>query len=256
MDIVDILQGSLSLIYVLISFIIGFTIISKYGKYKNRLYILVGLCWLMLSTLWLPEAVSFLMSLFIQQTLAVDWYFIIGNAFVPVALFCWIFAYTDMINHQKQKQALALIVVFIIAFEGVFFYQFFLDINLIGVINPLRPFSADLGYYLTILLFISFLILFVTGFRFARRSVRSENKEVRLKGKLLEFAFIAFTIAALLEKTARSLLIGTVFDESNPTIMLLLSVMLVVVRVLLIASSIAFYGGFLLPRWIKEIFTQ
>ena len=256
MDIVDILQGSLSLIYVLISFIIGFTIISKYGKYKNRLYILVGLCWLMLSTLWLPEAVSFLMSLFIQQTLAVDWYFIIGNAFVPVALFCWIFAYTDMINHQKQKQALALIVVFIIAFEGVFFYQFFLDINLIGVINPLRPFSADLGYFLTILLFISFLILFVTGFRFARRSVRSENKEVRLKGKLLEFAFIAFTIAALLEKTARSLLIGTVFDESNPTIMLLLSVMLVVVRVLLIASSIAFYGGFLLPRWIKEIFTQ
>ncbi len=256
MDIVDILQGSLSLIYVLISFIIGFTIISKYGKYKNRLYILVGLCWLMLSTLWLPEAVSFLMSLFIQQTLAVDWYFIIGNAFVPVALFCWIFAYTDMINHQKQKQALALIVVFIIAFEGVFFYQFFLDINLIGVINPLRPFSADLGYFLTILLFISFLILFVTGFRFARRSVRSENKEVRLKGKLLEFAFVAFTIAALLEKTARSLLIGTVFDESNPTIMLLLSVMLVVVRVLLIASSIAFYGGFLLPRWIKEIFTQ
>ena len=252
MDIVDILQGTLSLIYVLISFVIGFTIISKYSKYKNRLYILVGLCWLMLSTLWLPEAASFLMSLFIQQTLALDWYFIIGNAFVPVALFCWIFAYTDMISHQKQKQALALIVIFGIVFEVLFFYHyFFLDISLLGVINPLRPFSADLGYFLIILLFISFLILFVTGFKFARRSVRSENKEVRLKGKLLEFAFITFSIAALLEKTARSLLIGTVF--TNPTEPILV-IMLVVVRVLLISSSIAFYGGFLLPRWMREIF--
>jgi hypothetical protein len=208
----------------------------------------------MLSTLWLPEAASFLMSLLGFGTLDIGWYFIIGNAFVPVALFCWIFAYTDMISHQKQKQALALIVLFGIVFEGLFFYHYlFLDISLLGVIHPDRPFSADLGYFLIILLFISFMILFVTGFKFARRSVKSENKEVRLKGKLLEFAFITFTIAAVLEKTARSLLIGTVF--TNPTEPILV-VMLVVVRVLLISSSLAFYGGFLLPRWMKEIFTQ
>ena len=253
MDIVDILQGSLSLIFVLISFIIGISIISKYSKIKNRLYLLVGLCWLMLSTLWLPEAVSFLMHLFIQQTLAKEWYFIIGNVFVPVALICWVIAYTDMINKEKQKIAVALILIFSIVFEGLFFYYFFLNINFIGEINPLRPFSADLGYFLIILLSISFLVLFVSGLKFAGKSIKSENKEVRLKGKLLQFAFIAFTIAALLEKTARSILIGTIF--ADPTI-LLLSVMLVVVRLLLILSTIAFYGGFLLPRWMKKIFKQ
>jgi len=256
LDIIDILQGSLSLIFVLISFIIGFSIISKYGKFKNRLYILVGLCWLMLSTLWLPEAISFLMRLFIQQTLRIDWYFIIGNVFVPVALICWVIAYTDMVNKEKQKIAVALTLIFSIVFEGLFFYQFFLDPNLlgyIGVITQIRPFSADLEYFLAILLSISFLILFVTGFKFARKSVKSENKEVRLKGKLLQFAFVAFTIAALLEKTARSILIGTVFASPLEPI---LTVMLVVVRVLLISSAIAFYGGFLLPHWMKEIFTQ
>ncbi len=252
-DIVDILQGSLSLIFVLISFIIGISIISKYGKLKNRLYLLVGLCWLMLSTLWLPEAVSFLMRLSIQQTLAREWYFIIGNVFVPVALICWVIAYTDMINKEKQKIAVALILIFSIVFEGLFFYYFFLNINLIGEINPLRPFSADLGYFLIILLSISFLVLFVSGLKFAGKSINSENQEVRLKGKLLQFAFTAFTIAALLEKTARSILIGTIF--ADPTI-LLLSVMLVVVRILLILSTIAFYGGFLLPRWMKKIFKQ
>lgn len=251
LDIVDILQGSLSLIYVAISFIIGVTIISKYGKYRNRLYILVGLCWVMLSTLWLPEAASFLMSLIIQRTLAIEWYFIIGNAFVPVALFCWIFAYTDMISHEKQKLALILVGIFSIVFEGLFFYYFFLDIDFIGVINPLRPFSADLGFFLTILLFITFVTLFITGFKFARKSSRSENKEVRLKGKLLLFAFVAFTIAALLEKTIRSILLGIVFTDP---LLPILSIMVVVVRGLLISSSIAFYGGFLLPRWMKEIF--
>ena len=253
MDIVDILQGSLSLIFVIISFIIGFTIISKYGKNKNRLYILVGLTWFMLSTLWLPEAISFLMSLFIQQTLAIEFYFILGNVFVPIAVFTWVYAYTDMISKDKQKLILILVLIFGIVFEVLFFYNFFLDINLIGVISPLRPFSADLGYFLAILLLISFLILFVTGFKFARKSIKSENKDVRLKGELLQFAFVAFTIAAVLEKTARSILLGIVFtDPTNPV----LSIALVVDRLLLILSAIAFLGGFLLPNWMKKILTK
>jgi len=253
MDIVDILQGSLSLIFVIISFIIGFTIISKYGKNKNRLYILVGLTWFMLSTLWLPEAISFLMSLFIQQTLAIELYFILGNVFVPIAVFTWVYAYTDMISKDKQKLILILVLIFGIVFEVFFFYNFFLDINLIGVISPLRPFSADLGYFLAILLLISFLILFVTGFKFARKSIKSENKDVRLKGELLQFAFVAFTIAAVLEKTARSILLGIVFtDPTNPV----LSIALVVDRLLLILGAIAFLGGFLLPNWMKKILTK
>ena len=253
LDIIDIFQGSLSLVFVLISFVIGFTIIFKYGKYKNRLYILVGLTWLMLSTLWLPEAISFLMSISIGQTLGKESYFIIGNVFVPVALICWIIAYTDMVNKEKQKIAVALILIFSVVFEGLFFYHFFLDIDSLGVISPLRPFSADLGIFLAILLLISFLIIFVTGISFARKSIKSENKEVRLKGKLLQFAFVAFTIAAVLEKIARSILVGTIFPLADA---LFLSVILVVVRVLLISSTIAFYGGFLLPSWMKEIFTK
>ena len=253
MDIVDILQGSLSLIYVIISFIIGFSIISKFGKIKNRLYILVGLFWLMLSTLWLPEAISFLMIVFGQNPLATEWYFIIGNVFIPIAVFAWIIASTDMISKDKQILALILISISSIVFEALFFYHFFLDINLIGVIDPLRPFSADFGYLLTVLISIAILVIFFTGLNFARKSIRSENEEVRLKGKLLQVAFITFTIAALLEKTVRSILIGTIFTD--PTIPIL-SVMLVVVRLLLIISTLAFYGGFLLPHWMKSIFKK
>jgi len=207
----------------------------------------------MLSTLWLPEAASFIMSISIGLPLGKEPYFIIGNVFVPVALICWVIAYTDMVNKEKQKIAVALILGFSVVFEGLFFYYFFMDFNSIGEINQLRPFSADLGYVLIILLSISFLILFVSGITFARKSLKSENKEVRLKGKLLQFAFVAFTIAAVLEKIARSILVGTIFPLADADF---LSVILVIVRVLLISSAIAFYGGFLLPSWMKEIFTK
>ncbi|MFX0136323.1 MAG: hypothetical protein ACFFDN_21965 [Candidatus Hodarchaeota archaeon] len=53
--------------------------------------------------------------------------------------------------------------------------------------------------------------------------------------------------------TARSIMIGIVFQ--NPSDPLLL-IMLAVVRVLLMVSAFAFYGGFLLPRWMKELFLK
>jgi len=156
-----------------------------------------------------------------------------------------------MINKEKQKLAVYLILILSIVFEIIFFTLFFLDISLIGVYTTL--FSADLGIFLIISLFITMLIMLTTGLKFAAKSIRSEDKDVRLKGKLLRGAFIAFTIAALLEKSARSIMLGSIFQDPNDP---LLTVMLAIVRVLLVLSAFAFYGGFLLPRWIKEIFTK
>jgi len=239
------------LIYVIISFSIGFIILLKYFKFKNRLYVLVGLTWIFLSLPWFPDSISFVRYLFFGTQLLIGSYLIIGNVFIPIALISWIIAYTDMINKEKQKLAVSLIVIVSIVFEIIFFTLFFLDISLIGVYTTL--FSADLGIFLIISLFITMLIMLTTGLKFAAKSIRSEDKDVRLKGKLLRGAFIAFTIAALLEKSARSIMLGSIFQDPNDP---LLTVMLAIVRVLLVLSAFAFYGGFLLPRWIKEIFTK
>jgi hypothetical protein len=158
-----------------------------------------------------------------------------------------------MLAKEKHKTALGLIIIFSIIFEVTFFFLFFADINLIGEINPSIPFSADYGIFLTVIMLVSTIILLTTGLHFAQTSKKSETKEIRLKGKLLQAAFIMFSIASVLEKTARSIMIGIVFQD--PTEPLLL-VMLAVVRVVLILSAFAFYGGFLLPRWMKELFLK
>lgn len=245
---VDYLQGSFSLVFVLISLIIGFTILSKYSKYKSRLYILVGISWIGVANPWFPDSISFIMHLIFQEPLSKEWYFIIGNCFIPLALLSWLIAFTDMIGKKKQKFVIILTIILSIAFEVVFFYLFFADINAIGVINPSRPFTVNFGDFILIYLVIVILVMFITGIIFAQKSAKSDDKEVRVKGKLLRAAFITFTVAAVLDS-----LLGTIFEDPTDP---LLAIMVVIVRVLLILSAIEFYGGFLLPRWMHAIFIR
>jgi len=248
LELVDILQGSFSLIFVVISLIIAFTILSKYFEYKNRLLILVGISWLGISFPWIPDSISFLMNLIVQQSLPVFWYFIIGNVFLPVALLTWLIAYTDMIRKSAQKKVILITVILSIIFEISFFTLLFLDISLIGVINPIRPFTVEFGIFITVYLLIIIAVMLISGVIFAQKSVKSEDREIRLKGKLLRAAFITFTIAAVLDS-----MLGTIFEDPTDP---LLAIFVVVVRILLMLSAIEFYGGFLLPRWMKEIFMK
>jgi len=249
LEVVDILQGSFSLIFVVISVIIGCTILSKYFEHKNRLLILVGISWIGVANPWMPDSISFLMNLIVQRSLSVEWYFIIGNCFIPIALLTWLIAYTDMIRKHAQKKVIIITILLSIIFEIVFFTLFFIDIDLIGTIDPInRPFTADFGIFITIYLMLVILIMLITGVIFAQKSVKSEDREIRLKGKLLRAAFITFTIAAILDS-----LLGAIFEDPTDPI---LSIMVVIVRILLIFSALEFYGGFLLPRWMKEIFIK
>jgi hypothetical protein len=248
LEIVDYLQGTFSLIFVIISVIIGITILSKYGKFKNRLYILVGISWIGVANPWMPDSISFLMNLFIQQSLDIRWYFIIGNCFIPIALLTWLIAFTDMIYKKAQKKVIIITVILSILFEILFFTMFFTDLDLIGIINPIRPFTVEFGIFITIYLLIVIVVMLITGIIFAQKSIKLEDREVKLKGKLLRAAFITFTIAAVLDS-----MLGMIFEDPAD---LLLAILVVVVRILLIFSALEFYGGFLLPHWMKEIFMK
>ena len=248
LEVVDWLQGAFSLIFVIISLIIGITILSKYSEHKNRLLILVGISWIGIANPWMPDSISFLMNLIVGYSLPVGLYFIIGNCFIPIALLTWLIAYTDMIRKKAQKKVIIITVVLSILFEIAFFALFFTNIDLIGVINPIRPFTVEFGIFITVYLMLVILVMIVTGIIFAQKSVKSNDREIRLKGKLLRAAFITFTIAAIADS-----LLGTIFEDPTDP---LLSIMVVVIRVLLILSALEFYGGFLLPRWMKEIFIK
>jgi hypothetical protein len=248
LELVDILQGSFSLIFVIISLVIGITILSKYSENKSRLYVLVGLAWIGVANPWFPDSISFVMNILFQQSLAVGWYLIIGNVFIPIALICWLVAYTDMINKKKQKLIVSLTILLSILFEIAFFVIFSIDMDQIGVIVPARPFTVEFGLFITIFLLLVILVMLITGIKFAQKSVRSKEKEIRVKGKLLRAAFITFTIAAIMDS-----LLGMIFEDPTDP---LLAIMVVITRLLLISSALEFYGGFILPKWMHDIFMK
>jgi len=233
----DILNGIFSFIFVVISLFIGFLILLRYIRYKEKIYFLVGTTWILISEPWWPSSLSFLVSLSNGVGLSPTIYFIIGNTLVPLAIILWLLAFTDFLFTEKRKLIILVSTIIGIIFEVIFYTFLFINPALIG--TPTSPVDVSYNFFIIIFLVIFVLIFVISGLLFARLSLKSDDPEVKLKGKLLIIAFIAFFLGALLDSSIRLNELGVIF-----------------VRLTLIASAIFWYGGFLLPHWMKKIFLK
>ncbi|MFX0001691.1 MAG: hypothetical protein ACFE9Q_13625 [Candidatus Hodarchaeota archaeon] len=229
----DTINGIFSLIFVVISLLIGFIILSRFFKYKEKIYFLVGATWIFISEPWWPSSISFLIALVNGVGIPSGIYFFIGNVFVPLAIILWLLAFTDFLYTEKRKLILSLFIIIGAIFEILFFIFLFLDQSLIGELNG--PVDVNYKYFIMVFLIIFLIIVVVSGFLFANLSLKSKDPEVRLKGKLLIVAYIAFSFGALIDSS---------IPFSEPTV--------IIVRLILILSAICWYGGFILPKWMKK----
>jgi len=237
---VEILSGILSIIYVAISTYVGLRIASKYFELKQRVFLLVGLTWIGLASPWWPSMVSFLIAVStggdgLYNTPKI--YFLIGNLLIPIFVLLWITAITDLLYKNKQKVILTIFTIYCISFEVIFLYLLSTDSTRIGELKG--PVDVDYTYIILGFLLSIILIILITGILFGRESLKSDNPEVRLKGKLIIIAIILFSIGALL-------------DSAIP----LMLITLPITRIILILSAILFYGGFILPNWMKKLFLK
>jgi len=83
------------------------------------------------------------------------------------------------------------------------------------------------------------LTMLITGFLFGHESLKSDNPELKLKGKLLIIAFVSWAVGAIL-------------DAALP----LNIITLTIARLILIFSAVTFYCGFILPDFTKRIFLK
>ncbi len=231
-ELTEILQGSFSLIFVIISIIIGVKILFKYFEYKSSQFLLVGLTWIGLSTPWWPDSINLILILTTNSILSIEANFIIGTSTMPIFLLFWLKAFTDLAYVEKQKLILIIFLIVGIIFEIIFYYFLFTQPNLIGTFKT--PFQVVYGIYIEIFLIIFLLVVLITGILFGKKSLSSENPELKLKGKFLIVAFVLFTIGAFL-------------DSIIPELFIL-------ARVVLDISALSFYFGFMLPNWLKEKF--
>lgn len=228
-------QGSFTLVFVLISLVLGLIIISKYFTYRKRQYLLVGITWIFLVSPYWPDAISFLLILITRSKLHEPTYFFIANGFIPPLHITWIIVITDFIYKEKQKYLLWIFSIEAIASEIIFLTFFFINPYLIGTPQP-NPFVVEWNLLIDLYLIISIALFLLTGILFAKQSLQSEMKEFKYRGRFLIAAFITFTIGTLID----------VILELN-------EITIVIARLFVIIAAFCFYFGFTMPNFIKKI---
>lgn len=234
LETMDYANGISIIIFSLISIFLGLIIASKYRTYKIREYILVGFAWIGIASPWFPGSLAFLHAIFTGEGISFELYFILGNVLIPICLVLWLIAVTDFLFKDYQKIILVIIIVYVAIFYIFFFILLSQHSPLIGYLKG--PIDVQNGIFL-IIFDITFVIIFlISGLLFSKESLKTDNPEIKLKGRLLLMAFLCYTIGAIL-------------DSLIP----LTWITLPIIRSVEILSAIAFYYGFTLPKWIKKI---
>lgn len=233
----EIISGISSLIFVLISTYVGLRIAKKYFDTNQKEFLFVGISWIGIVSPWWPSSVAFLTALITEKGISDVSYFLIGNLFIPLFMVCWLAAFTELLYKKIQKIAILSFCIWAAVFEVYLIYFSINDPSMIGELNGI----LDVEYLNLALIFLIsiIVILLVTGVLFGRESLKSKNKEVRLKGKLIIWAIILWSVGAALDSAI----------PLNPFT-------LPITRIVLITSSILFLGGWILPEWMKKIFLR
>lgn len=235
----EIFYGSFTLASVIISTILGLFITLKYVKYKQLELLLVGITWILLASPYWSDAIQFLTVMIFNIEINTPLYFFLANAFIAPIHITWVYAFTNFFFKNIKKKLILLFIIEALVFEIAFLTVFFMNPFLIG--EQKSAFVVEWAIWIQIYLLFSIFLFLVTGFLFARASFKADEPEIKLKGRFLVIAFLTFTIGTIID----------VIGAESPT-----EITIFLARTFVIVSSLCFYIGFTLPRFIKHLFIK
>jgi hypothetical protein len=235
----EIFYGSFTFVSVIISTILGLFIMLRYRKYKQVDLLLVGITWILLASPYWSDAIQFITVMLFSTEISPPLYFFLANAFIAPMHITWIYILTNYLFKRHQKKLTMLFGIEAVIFELAFLIIFIVNPLLIG--DQISTFVVEWALWIQIYLLFSIILFLITGFLFARASLKTEDPEIKLKGKFLIVAFLTFTIGTIID----------VIGAGGST-----EIIIFLARTFVIISSICFYIGFTLPKFIKDIFLK
>lgn len=240
LDVQQILIGIFNISFIIISLVISILFLRKYIKQKENDFLMIGIVWFLISTPWLHGALTFILMLF-DVLLMKAIRMIIFYMFIPIAITIWMNTFTNFLYWDKKKLLVAVYCLISVICEVLFFIFLFIDIK--GLVGDF-DYANGIYFIATYKPFIRFSMLFflasgfITFMLFAKESLESTNPEVKWKGIFLVIAFSSYTVCAILDSFA-------FFSQYIALIVL--------IRLLLILSSIEFYLGWFLPDFVVKL---
>ena len=153
-------------------------------------------------------------------------------------LFFWIMAILNLSGIQpiKREKYLIFIGVTALIVEIVYLSLIFYDTEILGFL--MNEIQVEYAPFNQVYLLTELFIVLITGFWLAKKSLKADDRRIRLKGKLLLYGFSLFSIAAVLE----------VLVPFIPII--------IFARFLVMITEILIYGGLILPKWMEKLFSK
>ncbi|MFX1338843.1 MAG: hypothetical protein ACFFDK_09560 [Promethearchaeota archaeon] len=229
----EILHGIFTTIFVVISLLVGLKILLKYFEHKRTELVAVGIAWMGMSTPWIGNSSSFLLYVLFGYRLEIFPYLFMENAFIPLALICWIYAFSTLVYPRSVKKITVTYAIICLTYETFLIAALIVDPKIIGSLEGM----FDSNHTLIPNLFRVFGIftVLITGVIFAKKSLISDEPSIQWKGRFMLIAMISFTVGAFLD-----------------AVLTFTPLQLVLVRLLLISSSIEYYLGFFLPDFVAN----
>ena len=230
----QLISGVLSMILVAIYIIIGLSIFLKYFKVKQRVFIYMGLAWITLSILWWSSIVHVILLILNPNGsgLPLFYFFIIASFITPLCVFLFATAFTSLTFKKYKRHIQAYILILALSFWIILIFYLSNILQVYGISYFSNDNPTDL--WVVVYLFVIIITLDILGILFALDSIKSENKVIKNKGRLILIAFILFAIGAFFDGIETNLFILEFLD-----------------RFFLITSVIFFYFGFIMPDWLK-----
>jgi len=235
---VEFFNGIFSIIFVLLSLIVGIKIILKYMSVKNSTFIYMGLTWIGITSPWWGSSISFIVGLFNDgQGISLELYLLVTITLIPSFFMFYLKALTNLLWQKTKKFILVFYGVIGLIFTVSYVYFIISSPSFIGFLKT--PIDIQYRNFASIYLIFTIVTFLIGGIFFGITSLKSDHSTVRLQGKLLILAFCSFCV-------------GSIFDAS-----INLDVLgLFITRIILISSAIEFYSGFILPSFVINIFIK
>lgn len=195
----------------------------------------MGLLFIGIASCWFGVAFNFIIVMLFNLITPWELYFILHGGIISIAVIFGISTITELLSFGEDKRKIFVRMVIIILFvvEILYFIIIFTNINWLG--TPIAPIQVVCGPFSYIYLTTELILLLIFGSLFVRESLKADNPAVKLKGKFLAISLILFIVASLFEIYVQEIWI------------------FIIARLVIMLSSIFFYIGFLLPKWIENL---
>lgn len=230
--------GIVTIFYVIVITVQAIIFITKYPKFKNKTFLYTGISTFGLATAWAGVAMNFISIVFFDVTPSMEVYFLVHGAYLPISNYAWVLAALSLSKRKSySRKRIAIITgIFYMVLEVIYIMIIFTDTTLLG--TPINEIQVDYAPFSELFLLYCLTMMTILGFWMAKQAMKSTNRKIRLKGKLLLTSFILFAFSAVLEITI-------------PIIPII-----IIARILVVICALLFYGGFVLPTWMERIFLR